>query len=256
MEVGAAASGNSIAAVNAGGFGEWRLVLDSLQSLENRQAAARAELQSLHRKLQNRAEAAAAVQAVHEQEIAGLRAAQAAAVVQFERRSRALAAHASRARQMSSRARTVSLKARVAVQQARADAEAAEAQVQAANSVLAARAAERTKLRARVEELERKLEAQSLLGRRQATLLDDAAEALRDICSAATPAAAAVLAGSPGAWRTAGRGKARCYAEHQAHSSSSGANADGEEDERQDANLSSVARYDLPREVAPNMLAK
>mmetsp|Transcript_87128 Transcript_87128/g.249671 ORF Transcript_87128/g.249671 Transcript_87128/m.249671 type:complete len:208 (+) Transcript_87128:2-625(+) len=169
--------------------GDWSAVLEALGALEARQAGARAEMGALQRRLEGRADAVAGTRAAHEREVAGLRAAQAAAAVQFERRGRALAASAAQARRLCSRARGSSLRACAAVGQARTDAEAARARLQAADSALDAKCVGQEKLRRRVLELERQLEAQNLLSRQQSVVLDEAASVLREAFYPRTAAA-------------------------------------------------------------------
>eukprot|EP00928_Gymnodinium_smaydae_P041183 TRINITY_DN2787_c0_g1_i1.p1 TRINITY_DN2787_c0_g1~~TRINITY_DN2787_c0_g1_i1.p1 ORF type:complete len:295 (+),score=53.56 TRINITY_DN2787_c0_g1_i1:204-1088(+) len=135
----------------------WRAVVDMLGELEVRQSAARAELADLRGACAKRAAQTRQLECARAEEVAGLRAANAVATVEFRRQSRALAQRVVAAGRQAKRARSVATQARSAVSAARADADASRAELQGALSALAAKTSQDARLRSRVQELERQL---------------------------------------------------------------------------------------------------
>eukprot|EP00405_Crypthecodinium_cohnii_P010427 CAMPEP_0206443340 /NCGR_PEP_ID=MMETSP0324_2-20121206/14309_1 /ASSEMBLY_ACC=CAM_ASM_000836 /TAXON_ID=2866 /ORGANISM="Crypthecodinium cohnii, Strain Seligo" /LENGTH=231 /DNA_ID=CAMNT_0053911255 /DNA_START=30 /DNA_END=725 /DNA_ORIENTATION=- len=161
----------------------WAPILTALQTLTDRQAAVKADVVDLTRRHKERLTEARRAQAEHQNEVGALTAAQAATIVNFERRERALLAAAAAARKLCSRSRGCSLKARAAVALARSDAEAAKASMMAATNALEAKALHVEKLQQYILKLEAKLKAQNARELVQLDLLSEAERALEEVAA-------------------------------------------------------------------------
>lgn len=161
---------------------DWGAVLQALEVLEARQTRTRLEVEELKAHAARRLALAGRE---YEEEIAGLRAAQATSAIQFERQSRALARHASVATRQSSAARKVAKRSSSLLQRARAEGERMRLELSSAHSTLALREREAQRLRKRVGKLEDQLviearsarDARAIVGK-HADLLDEVARVL------------------------------------------------------------------------------
>eukprot|EP00927_Polykrikos_kofoidii_P004955 TRINITY_DN1195_c0_g1_i1.p1 TRINITY_DN1195_c0_g1~~TRINITY_DN1195_c0_g1_i1.p1 ORF type:complete len:214 (-),score=55.39 TRINITY_DN1195_c0_g1_i1:25-666(-) len=165
---------------------DWQPVLEALSVLEARQAAVQKEMQALRESAACQLEASRQAVAKKDEEIAGIRAASAAAAFQFQRQNSALAGRAALASKKAKRAKSVGLQAKAAARLAQISVEEMKTELQGAVSALVAKEDEGARLRRRVADLEAKLEesertslATSDMARQQELLLNEAAVVIR-----------------------------------------------------------------------------
>eukprot|EP00448_Togula_jolla_P005411 CAMPEP_0170616004 /NCGR_PEP_ID=MMETSP0224-20130122/25642_1 /TAXON_ID=285029 /ORGANISM="Togula jolla, Strain CCCM 725" /LENGTH=185 /DNA_ID=CAMNT_0010941779 /DNA_START=39 /DNA_END=596 /DNA_ORIENTATION=+ len=170
------------------GAATWRDVAEALAHLESKQSAVRKELFTLRSVACKRLEQARGALELRDEELASVRAAKAAAAVEFTRQQQKLAWRLADSTHEARRAKRSALASKARLCQERSELRDGQVELRSAKSALDAQNQENARLRARMAELEKRLDqgaaeaaaAQSLV-RKQAALLDEAAAALQPL---------------------------------------------------------------------------